>query len=150
MTKKEVILVVEDTPKCANWQVAAVKNIFPDKEIVHVPTLDGARQVLTNPDLDVFGVVTDNGYPITDGGERIGSKDESGGAGTLLIKLIRSGEFGEDYRKLHVVWHSADTEPEKVMKTLSADGTLMIGLTKCFKKGDGVAPYEKMVKYLKH
>lgn len=150
MAKKDVILVVEDTEKCANWQTEAMHNVFPDKQVMHVTTLEDARKVLLNPEITVYGVLTDNGFPLEPNGERVGSKHETGGAGTLLIRQVRTGEFGEGYRGMNIVWHSADTEPEKVIKTLSQDGTFFIGRTKCFRKGDGISPYEEMGRFLKH
>lgn len=146
----QVVLVVEDTPHFAQWQIEAVMRIFPDMEIRHVETLLGAHEILNDPAYDVYAVMTDNGYPLVPGGERLGSKSKEGGAGTLLIKQIRAGMFGEHYQDLPVSWHTARISEEKRDRATQYDHDIGDGLTRCFEKGEGVKPFQHMATHLVH
>jgi len=146
----ETILLVEDTQKCAKWQKKAVRNTIPEAEIIHVTTLLEAHKILVNPNIYVDAVMTDNGYPLVPDGDRYGSKTSDGGAGTLLIKQIRSGYFGEFYQTLPISWHTAKISDDKIEKVLSYDIDDFEGLTHCYEKGEGHKPYLEMAEHLIH
>ena len=136
-------LLVEDTPECAELQLAAMRYIFPHSTLIHVPTLEEARQVLNRHHQTICGVMTDNGFPVEVGGERMGSKSMEGGAGTMLVRLVRQGEMGENYQDLPIIWHTADIDDDKIEKVM-----IHAGHTKCFSKGEGEAPYRIMAEQL--
>ncbi len=150
MKKDEVIIVVEDTPHYAQCEIEAVLRTFPDKRICHVETLLGAHEILNDPNIDVYGIMTDNGYPLVPQGERCGSKSEEGGAGTLLIRQIRQGVFGEHYQTLPVSWHTARIDENKEQRVMAYEMLGAEGLTRCYQKGDGVRPFQQMAAHLIH
>jgi len=140
----ETIIVVEDTPHCAQWQMEAMHATFPDYEVIHVESLEEARQLFRDGAHHVAAVLTDNGYPGVPGGERIGSKTPEGGAGTLLTKLIRRGKMGNEYRDVPIVWHTARLDEGKTSRVMA-----YLGHTRCFEKGEGMEAYLPMGKQLK-
>lgn len=144
----DTILLVEDTDKYAKWQKKAVRRKFPDAKIIHVTTLLEAHKVLVNPNIYINAVMTDNGYPLVPNGDRCGSKNSEGGAGTLLIKQIRSGYFGELYQDLPISWHTAKINDDKVEKALSYDLEGFEDLTHCYQKGEGHKSYIVMTEHL--
>ena len=144
---EKIILVVEDTPHYAKWQIEALLRTFPDMHIRHVDTLLGAHEILNNPHIEVYAIMTDNGYPLVPDGERCGSKNEEGGAGTLLIKQIRQGAFGEIYQQIPIIWHTARISDDKKNRVLSHENPEYGIFTRCFQKGDGVRPFQKMTAY---
>jgi hypothetical protein len=150
MQVDEIVLVVEDTARCATWQVQAMESKFPDKRVVLARNLKEAHDALNDDRLDVYGMMTDNGYPLVRGGERIGSKSIEGGAGTLLIKQIRSGKFGDKYQDLRVAWHTAKIDERKIERVLGYEDMMSEGSTACFEKEDGPWGYEDMGDFLKH
>lgn len=150
MKQEDAILVVEDTAKCAEWQIQAMGRVFPEIKIILARNLKEAHDALSDDRTHIRGILTDNGYPLVRGGERIGSKSIEGGAGTLLVKQIRSGKFGDEYHKLPIAWHTARIDERKIERVMSYEDAESEGMTRCFEKEDGPWGYEEMGSFLKH
>lgn len=143
------ILVIEDTAEYAQLQMAAVTALYPDKKVIHVTTLEDAEDVLRDGEYVVEGIMTDNGYPLKPGGERLGAKSMEGGAGTLLIKRLREGYYGKRYQKLRVAWNTEEMSKDKVERIMAFDTEATKDRTICFAKEKTPHIYLEMAKHLR-
>ncbi len=147
LTGKGTILIIEDVPELAAAQVKAVNSLYPEKNVIHVTNMEDAVDILRDDDIVVEGILTDNGYPLSPDGKVINTKDESGGAGVLLIKQLREGSHGKRYRKIRVAWHAEQFAKDVVDQLMECDGDL--GRTYCFKQGKTEKSYLEMAQKLR-
>ena len=108
MEPKRTILVVEDEGDYHDLMRPNFTRYFPGNQydLVFAHNFMQGAEVLCDPNQSVAGVVIDNGFPLSDGGERKGasykitreSYDEmlahirEGSAGSMLLRFIRSGD----------------------------------------------------------
>ncbi len=144
---KPIALMVEDLPEQAAIQKEGLEKAFPGHEIIHVGTLSEACDLLRDTSRHITCLLTDNGFPVQPGGERLGSKTSSGGAGTKLVHDIRDGIFGAAYRTLPIAWHTAMLRAKKIALATSHD-THCPGMTYCFAKTQTAEGYQEMGLYL--
>jgi hypothetical protein len=161
--KKDTILIVEDNEAVGRVVYESImKAQFPDHEIIRVVDMESAVSILQDSDKNVVAAVIDNGFPLIEGGDRKGKTrnpqkeegveispldpdekykmDKEGGAGTMLIRYIRTGTFGalanrtlkevaefgelktlpDKYKDMPIAWNSASPEAGKVATVKAA------------------------------
>ena len=145
--RNDIILVVEDNAVSQLLYNRVITKAFPKHKILVVSDLSTAAEVLTDSTINVVAAIIDNGFPLVPGGARKGKAripeghvpekeqlDKEGGAGTMLMRFIRTGKSGAlakstldqiwnlellgdpstRYKHLPIVWNSASPEAGKV------------------------------------
>lgn len=147
MLSKSTILVIEDMPEYAAAQLTALHALYPGKQIIHVDNMEDAIDILRDDDLIVEAILTDNGCPLKPGGRILNGQSEEGGAGAMLIRQLRAGEYGRRYQKIRIAWHANEFDNDKVRRIMELDGDL--GRTYCFKKPRQPDEYMEICKKLR-
>lgn len=105
--KKKTVLIVDDDPIFVELIQDHAETIA-NSEVVVATNFSDALKVMFDKDREIGGVILDNGFPLTQGGQRVGkarfentgNADEvkqgasEGGAGAMLLRFMRSGETG--------------------------------------------------------
>ena len=143
LPKKMAILIVEDHPVVRAIFEQYIEREFPAEkfDIIKVDNLTDAVKYLADDNHNIVGALVDNGFPLAPESERIGSESEDMGAGTLLVRFMRTGKFGAlaksnkpiaealekehgdlsaRYKNIPIVWNSAGAELGKIEAVRSA------------------------------
>ena len=119
---KDRIIFVEDDEDQQELGRRHLARLLPEADIIICGTMDEVAKALSAPP-SPLGIITDNGFPMTENSGRIGGESIEGGAGMILIKSIRTGEYGEDLKSIPIVLCSANLTPMKSRKATQLGGS---------------------------
>ena len=138
---KDRIIFVEDNEDQQELGKRSLARLLPDAEIIICGTMDEVAKALRTP--PQLGIITDNGFPMTEGGSRVGGQSLEGGAGLMLIKAVRAGQYGNDLKSIRIAFLSANLTMEKTLAAKKIGGP-----TLSIEKESDWSHIEKAVHYI--